>query len=166
MWNKRARPAGVTLVELIVALVIIAVAVVGLTAALTRSNRVSADPLLQQQKIAIAEGLMGEILLKPFTPPPVDNSTPGVRNSFDDVGDFDKYGLDLPTHTTPIVGIADVDGNPVPGLGAYSVVVALDRTTPLTNIPGGNVIKITITVRRTGDNPEDAFVLTGWRTKP
>jgi MSHA pilin protein MshD len=155
--------AGVTLIELIVAIVIIGVAIAGLTAALTRSNRVSADPLIEQQKIAIAESLMGEILLKPFT---VDAGpiTAGVRNSFNDVYDFNKYGLDASNN--PVYGITDVDGNAIAALASYGAAVVIDKTTPITNVPANSVMKITITVRRTGDNPEDAFVLTGWRTKP
>lgn len=159
----RTRHAGVTLVELIVAIVIIGAAMAGLTAALTRSNRVSVDPLILQQKIAIAENLMGEILLKPYAVNDNPAITRGIRDTYNDIVDYDKYGL---VADNPVYGITDVDGAPIAGLDTYSAVVNVDRATPISNVPKGDVMTITITVRHKGDADGDQFVLTGWRTKP
>jgi len=162
--RRGRRQAGVTLVELIVAIVIIGAAMAGLTAALTRSNRVSADPLILQQKVAIAESLMGEILLKPFA----DDATAitaGVRDTYNDVYDFNGYGIDKTTNL-PMYGITDASNANIPGLETYAATVAVDRTTAITGVPSGSVMTITITVRRSGEDPADAFVLTGWRTQP
>ena len=162
MWNSAfRRQAGVTLVELIVALVIVGAALAGLVAVLARSNTASADPLLLQQKVAIAESLMGEILLKPYA---VDATpiTAGVRETYNDVQDFNGYGL---ANGQVVYGIRDVDNNAIPGLETYGVAVDVTAVA-LTNVPNGDALKITITVTHQGDAAGDAFVLTGWRTKP
>jgi MSHA pilin protein MshD len=159
--SPRRRRRGITLVELIVAMVIVGATIAGLTAAIAASNRASADPLVLQQKEAIAESLMGEILLKPFN----ENTTPSnpaVRDSYQWVSDFDKYGVDA--NGNPIVGIVDVDGTPIAGLENYAVTV---RVVPvaLTGVPATDAVQITITVSRAGDSAADNFVLTGWRTR-
>lgn len=165
MWNDtrtaRRRPAppsaGVTLVELIVAIVIVAIALGGLVAAFRIANRGSADPLILQQKVAIAESLMGEILLKPYsvTKNPV---TPNVRDNYLGTMDFDGYGAGL-------AGIRDVDNNPIAGLQSYNVAVAVSAVTLPTNAT--SALKITVSVSYAADSgPQDAFVLTGWRTPP
>lgn len=166
MSNKRAQPrvlrrsAGVTLVELIIAMVIIAAALGGLVAAFSTGNRASADPLILQQKVAIAESLMGEILLKPYTLNTI-LPTPNVRDTFLDVRDFNDYGKGLS-------GIRDAKNNPIAGLESYNVLVSVPMADDVQKLSAGTPnLKITITVTYKMDaRPEDAFVLTGWRTPP
>lgn len=158
--RMRRRSAGVTLVELIIAMVIIAAALGGLVAAFSTGNRASADPLILQQKVAIAESLMGEILLRPYGL----NTTaynPIVRDTFIDVRDFDGYGKNLS-------GIRDAKNNPIAGLESYNVTVSVPLDDTLSKLKAGTPnLKITITVTYKMDaRPEDAFVLTGWRTPP
>src|SRR2546429_9538208 len=62
-----SRARGVTLLELIVFIVIVSTAVVGILTALDVSNRLSADPMIQKQALAIAEALLEEVQLQPFT---------------------------------------------------------------------------------------------------
>ena len=66
MLNKLRRSAGVTLVELIVALVIMGVALAGMVAVYTATTRASVDPVIVQQMQAIADNMMEEILMKPL----------------------------------------------------------------------------------------------------
>jgi len=61
------RPRGVTLVELIVFMVIVGVAMAGLFAAFNTITKGSADPQVRKQVLAIAESLMEEVQLMPFT---------------------------------------------------------------------------------------------------
>jgi MSHA pilin protein MshD len=61
------RSRGVTLVELIVFMVIVAVALAGLFGAFSTMTRGSADPQVRKQVLAIAESLMEEVQLMPFT---------------------------------------------------------------------------------------------------
>ena len=64
---KRRLARGVTLVELIVFIVIVATSVVGILTALDLSNRSGTDPMVQKQALAIAEALLEEVQLQPFT---------------------------------------------------------------------------------------------------
>lgn len=154
MWNKRQ--AGVTLVELIVAMVIITVGIAGMTVAFTRTANNSADPLVQKQMAVIAEGIMEEILLKPF-----DSTNPGLpllRSQFNDVQDFQGYGLNA-AGTAPVLGITDVNGTAIPGLETYAVEVRIVQ--PATLLSDGVVaLQIRVTVTRGAFSYE----LTGWRT--
>jgi len=65
--TSRHRSRGVSLVELIVSIVILSVAVAGVLAAMNMSVRTSVDPMVQKQALAIAEALMEEVQLQPFT---------------------------------------------------------------------------------------------------
>ena len=58
---------GFTLVEMLIAIVVIGVGLAGVLVAFNTSVRASADPLLQRQMLAIAEGLLEEALSRPFT---------------------------------------------------------------------------------------------------
>jgi len=61
------RAPGVTLVELVVFIVIVGVALAGLFAAFNTITAASADPQVRKQVLAIAESLMDEVALLPFT---------------------------------------------------------------------------------------------------
>src|SRR5713226_6913010 len=67
---RRHRPRaehGISLVELIVCIVIVGIAVAGVVGALSMATRASADPMIQKQALAIAEALLEEVQLQPFT---------------------------------------------------------------------------------------------------
>lgn len=61
-----ARQRGVTLVELVIAIVIVGIAAAALYSAMASITARSADPLLRQQSLMIAEACMEEILGHPF----------------------------------------------------------------------------------------------------
>jgi MSHA pilin protein MshD len=63
----RFAQAGISLIELIMFIVIISVGLAGILSVMTVTTRASADPMLRKQAIAIAESLLEEIELQPFT---------------------------------------------------------------------------------------------------
>ena len=150
MSNRFRRNAGVTLVELIVALVIMGVALAGMVAVYTATTRSSVDPVIVQQMQAIADNMMEEILMKPYAKGPGG----GARINFDDVRDYDGY------KTT---GITDVEGNAIPGLERYSVVVEAREFVLTGVLTSADSLRVTVTVSMPGTN---SIVLTGWRTNP
>jgi len=78
---------GATLIELIITIVIISVALTGVLSVMNISTRHSADPVIQQQAIAIAESYLEEILLLPVTDP--DGINIGeTRATFDNIDDY------------------------------------------------------------------------------
>ena len=108
---------------------------------------------------AIADNMMEEILMKPFT------ATPGqtARIDFDDVHDYHQY--DSGTQ-----GITDVEGNVIAGLERYRVVVGVSTSGGLPGVPSEHALKVTVTVsdmRAVDPNdPNSKLTLTGWRTNP
>lgn len=154
MSIRRAQ-SGFTLIELIVAIVIISIGVVGVLAAYISSVRGSADAVVGKQLVSIAEEMMEEVLLKPHA---VNGGAPtnaltacGVdasRAAFDDIRDYNGY------QTT---GICDIDGGAVAGLTGYGVAVQVQTV----NFGGiANALRVTVTARRGAQS----FVLDGFRT--
>ena len=158
MSNRFTRSAGVTLVELIVALVIMGVALAGMVAVYTATTRSSVDPVIVQQMQAIADNMMEEILMKPFAKGPGT----GARINYDDVRDYQGY--DSGTQ-----GIPDVEGNVIAGLERYRVVVAVAESGGLPNVPSADALLVSVTVtdmRAAASDPSGKITLTGWRTNP
>ena len=56
-----------TLIELIIFIVIVSVALVGILTVLNFTARTSADPMIRKQALAIAEAVLEEVMLQPFT---------------------------------------------------------------------------------------------------
>ncbi len=142
---------GLTLIELVVAITIVAVAATALLGALSTITARGADTMVRQQAVALAEAYLEEILLQPVAAPP-GVATPTVRADFNDVDEYNGL-LD--------VGARDQFGNPLPGLAGYTVSVAVVQTTALTGIGAGNARRIDISVT----DPTGVLVsLSGYRT--
>ena len=155
--RPRQRAAGFTLVEMIVAIVIISVGLTGVLLAFSTAVKSSADPLIHKQMLAVAEEMMEEILLKPYavsgTKPANTRRSCGAassRTGFDDLRDYDGY------QTT---GICDIDGMTVAGLDAYNVGVEAQQVTT-----GWEGIADTVHVTVTVEHGNEKLLLQGWRT--
>jgi MSHA pilin protein MshD len=150
MSNKR-RMAGVTLVELVVAMVIVGIALAGLMTVYNRASIASADPLITQQMLAIGETMMEEVMLKPYES---TTGTKSTRAQYDALDDYASYAKQT---------VTDVDGNAIAGLERYRVAVTVGPAgQPLPGIATADVKRIVVTVWNGNQN----LVLTGWRTKP
>lgn len=127
---KRQCNAGFTLIELVIAISLIGIALLGVTYSLQFSVRYSADPLWQSKTLSLAKAYTEEILAQPFdedsphgslSPCSVctastqlgpDNERRGKGiNQFDDVDDYN--GLNEETH--------NVLGEPREGYKNYHV---------------------------------------------
>jgi len=153
--RTRSKMAGVTLIELIIAMVIVGAALAGLVAAYNRANIASADPLVTQQMLAVAETMMEEILQKPFTG--ADPGKPASRVLYDEIGDYNGYAQ---------TGIVNVNGDPMAGLENYTVQVVVDRPSDpgvpaISGVNTGAARRIQVQVSAPG---AATVVLTGWRT--
>ena len=148
MSNKHHQ-SGMTLIELIVAIVIIAVGLAGVLSVFNTNVRASADPMVQKQLLAIAEGMLDEVMLLPYTAG-TGTGTGCVREAFDDIGDFAAY------NSQPI---CDLEGNTI--LSGYSVSVAVVDATLGMELTGETSKKITVTVQR---NANESVSLISWRT--
>lgn len=135
-FDKLKCRQGFTLIELIVAMVVISVALVGVLSVINYTTAHSADPVLRQQAIAIAEAYMEEIALKSYADPDVDGEA--TRDLYDDVDDYDGLADS---------GARDQTDTPISGLEAYLVDVSV--AAPQDFGPGGSGVtgkKIVVTV--------------------
>jgi MSHA pilin protein MshD len=150
MSNKH-RMAGVTLVELVVAMVIVGVALAGLVSVYNRASIASTDPLITQQMLAIGETMMEEVMLKPYDS---TTGTKSTRAQYDALDDYASYAKQA---------VTDVDGNAIAGLERYRVAVTVGPAgQTLPGVATTDVKRIVVTVW----NGDQNLVLTGWRTKP
>ena len=144
---KRRKSAGLSLVELIVFIVIVSAAVAGVLGALSISTRSSADPLIHKQALAIAEAILEEVQLQPFTYCDPDDAQAATAQSatvptgcattaegmgaegetrysstvpFDNVNDYDGFD----SNTAPS-GIRNIEGTLIAGLDGYRVRVSV-----------------------------------------
>jgi MSHA pilin protein MshD len=152
--NTAGSEAGVTLVELVLAILILAVALAGVLSVFDLTTRHSADPMVREQARAVAEAYLEEVVLQPFADPsPGGDESGEARGSFDDVDDYD--GLED-------VGVRDQTGTPVPGLGDYRVTVAV-LPEALDDVPAQHARRITVTVTPL-DSPRLAVTMSAFRT--
>ena len=133
------RSGGFTLIEIIIAIVVIAAALTGIFAAIINSTARSADPMIQTQAVIIAETYLEEAMLKAFTDPDGTAEGCGVsRDQWDDVQDYNC--LASPTSVT------DQTGNTLPGLAAYRISMSVTDQT----VAGAAVRRIEARVTHTG----------------
>src|SRR5690606_5990048 len=109
LLKKPTSQRGMTLVELIITIVIIGIAATALFSAMASITGRSADPMLRQQSLAIAEGYLEEILLQDYAT--ALNPCTG-RACFNDVRDYQDLD-DRPPQ--------DMENNVISGLDHYRV---------------------------------------------
>jgi MSHA pilin protein MshD len=176
---------GISLIELVMFIVIVSVGVVGILSVMNITTQNSADPMLRKQALSIAESLLEEIQLQPFTfcdPDDANVTTataavigaagcattveaagiePGETRYaiplFDNVNDYHNFSLPA------VPGIRDITGANVAGLAGYSATVTVVGTA-LGAIPAADSLLITVTVTPPS-GAADNIVLNAYRTR-
>ncbi|MDX1519116.1 MAG: prepilin-type N-terminal cleavage/methylation domain-containing protein [Gammaproteobacteria bacterium] len=180
---------GVTLIELIIAIVIISLATAGIMLLISDTTRRSGDPLLTEQASAIAQAYMEEIQTKQFCDPDWDHDgvppnntdcpvhcvasactvckglgsgwTTETRPTYDDVCDYSAISGEVPTSQ---------NGATVNGLGQYQVSVSIDSSASATIGPAGNVLSgnagqvVLINVTVSHPAMENDVIVSGYRS--
>lgn len=151
--KPRKRPAqfGFSLIEVIVAMLLISVGVLGMLSAMNTLVKGSADPMVRKQAIAVAESLLEEIALKDFTNP-TGGYTGTDRAQFDDVSDYAGYAT---------TGIVDISGTAIGGLSSYNISSVTVANAALGSIASSEAKLITVTVTAPGG---EAISMSTYRT--
>ena len=139
---------GFTLVEMIVAIVILGVGLAGVMVAFSTAVRGSADPVIHQQLLAIAEEMIEEIQLKPYAASPNGAPAGCARDTYNDVADYNGYAPGK---------VCTVDGTEVAALAGYAVGVRVSSAT-LGGV--GEALRIVVTASK----GSQSLSLVGWRT--
>ena len=130
------RQTGTTLIELVIAIVIISIASSAVLMALSTSVAQSADPMIRHQAVAIAEAYLEEISLKSFVDPDgVDGE--GSRDLYDDVDDYNGL-VDNGARNQFNVAIAD--------LSDYTVSVTVTASSALPSIAATDLFLINVQI--------------------
>lgn len=149
-----SRQSGMTLIELIVAIVIIGIGLAGVLLAFNATVRHSADPMVRKQMSAIAEEMMEEILLKPFAVTAPNPPFAGcARLTYNDVRDYNGYSA---------ANICDIDGAVV--LSGYGVSVSVSPPAALPVALSGVAASDQLTIRVDVTHGSESHALVGWRT--
>ncbi len=186
---KRREERGISLIELIVFMVVVGAAVAGVLIALNQASKGSADPMIEKRALAIAEAMLEEVQLMPFTYcDPDDANAESALNAgacaatAEGIG---PEGVDAPPtgpaetrtgtvrafdnvndyHGFFMNGITDIDGAAIAGLGAYRADVTV-AAQALGTIPSSDSQLITVTVTWPISGPTSVTVsLQGYRVR-
>lgn len=172
---------GLTLIELVIFIAVVSIGVAGILSMMNLSTRHSADPFPQKQALAMAESMLEEIMLQPFTYCDPDDANAATATStadcasqveqngpepgetryaepyFDNVNDYAGFSMG-PANG----GVRTIANDPQPLLSAYTVSVAIAPAGASLGLPANDALEIQ--VRVTGPVNTDV-TLTGIRTR-
>ncbi len=141
--NRQCRSShmlGASLIELIMFIVIVGVALAGITLVLNTTNKNSADPLLRKQAMAAASSLLEEVELQDFISASGVTTAVTTANratTYHIVSDYNGYAT---ADIYPLGGLT-----PAAGLQSYNVSVAIIPTA-LGSIAAASAVMINVTV--------------------
>jgi len=180
----RRPQCGLSLIELLLFIIVVGIALAAMLKVFVTATTASSDPLIHRQQLAIAESLLREVELMPFTfcdpaAPNVDTAAAATTAAcggpveaigpeanetrygpvyFNNVNDYAGFSM---------TGIRDVTNTAIAGLSGYSASIAV-QPFALDNVPSGEALRITVTVVGPGDDLtrlRDPIRLQGWRTR-
>ncbi|GAB3544522.1 hypothetical protein GCM10027343_19790 [Noviherbaspirillum agri] len=179
-WGGRQR--GISLIETILFIVIVGVGVAGLASVMSSTVKHSADPMIRKQALAVAESLLEEIMLQPFTTCDPDAYDPAsgtcaavealgpetisgvkearhsVDNPFDNVSDYHGFKMD-----SGIFAVTD-GTQKITGLGDYKAEVRIAEVGNSFGLAGAadasRALKINVQVTQPDG---ETITLTGYR---
>jgi len=153
---------GMTLIELIVFIVIVGVALAGVLTVLDHTSRNSANPMVRKQALAIAEAILEEVMLQPFTwcDPDDPQAATAISNAVGPTGCTNAATVEVigteggetrGSAVTPWDNVSDYDGLATTaniaggGAAAYNATVTVAESA-LNGIAATEALLITVTV--------------------
>ena len=173
MNKPHRKSCGFTLIELVLAIVILSIGVTAFVALINQTVRHSADPMVNSQANAIAQAYLEEIMLSNFCDPDLTSDCPTdcaaacnvctafssqvgeTRATFDDVCDYNS----LPDNI-----VRNRFGTQITPLNDYTVTVQVDDTgVTLDGLSSNNGQVVRIDVNITHANGADVSI-SGYKT--
>lgn len=152
MIKSRKQQCAMTLIEVVMSIVIVAIAVSSVLGVLSSNVQHSADALVVSQAVSIAEAYIEEVSLKAFSDPDgLDGET--LRVDFDDADDYNGL-IDG--------GAVDQFGNAIAGLEGYTIGVTVQGSAALPNIAATDALRIDV---RVTFDPYVDYTLTAYKTR-
>lgn len=170
--------AGISLIEVVIFILVMGIGVIGLLRLMNSTVLRSADPLLQKQALVVAESLLEEVMLQPYTVcdpaaydpttgtctqaegpgPETIGGTPQTRYSpttpFNNVNDYHNF-----TMNAGIYAISD-GATVIPGLEKYTANVTVTEVGGEFGLAAGEAVRVNIRVT----NPAgEEVALSGYR---
>jgi len=140
-----------TLIELVIAITVVAIGATSILGAITSVASHSADSMIEQQAVSIAQAYLEEIqqrwVIDPYGTPPNTG-----RGSWDTVDQYNGLAD---------VGAHDQFGNAIAALAAYNVAVSVVASSALTGVASSGARRIDVTVTYA---PNVTVKLSGYRT--
>lgn len=174
-----SRQRGLSLVELVIFIVVLGIGIAALAVIYNQLTLASVDPTVRKQAVAIANSLMEEIQLRPFTycdpddaavftaanaaacgtPENIGIEGPETRYGptlYDNVSDYDGFGM--------AGSIQDITSSTIAGLSGYSAAVAIANGGAdfPAGVPADEALRITVTVNGPANTQ---VVLQGYRLR-
>lgn len=159
--RRAARQRGLSLIELVVFIVVVAIGLTGIMSVLILTSEKSSDPMVRKQGIAVAEAMLEEVLLKSFAgacpslPLTCTVNLPADRQNYTSVDHYNNW------NQPGVNSLADPTGPYIYGLENYRVrvTVAFEALGDI-SLASNNARSITVRV----DGSGETFTLVGYRT--
>lgn len=190
--STRARARGLSLLEVVVFIVVLGVAFAGMLILYNQVTRASVDPIVRKQALAVAQSLLEEIELMPYTYCDPDDANVYTATSaavgptgcaatvegvgteggegryanprFDNVSDYNGFCMGPGTPVCADALITTAAGTAITQLADYRVEVAIAQITGAELIPAMPLdAGLRITVTATHAPTATAIALTGYR---
>ncbi|MCC7546777.1 MAG: type II secretion system protein [Burkholderiales bacterium] len=186
------RERGLTLIEMIVFILVVSIALTAVLLAMNRTTSRSSDPLVRKQALAIAEGLLEEVQLMPYTYCDADDAhvttaraatvdatdAAQCASTADAIGPeagetrysasapFDHVGdyAEFDTASATPSGVRDITGSH-DGPAGYAASVSVQQSAlgnASYSVPGTSSVLVTVTVTGPGN---ESVRLQGYRTR-
>jgi MSHA pilin protein MshD len=159
--SYRRRQSGLSLVELVMFIIIVSVGVAGILSVMNVTTQSSADPMLRKQALSIAESLLEEIQLQPFTYCDPTDANAATANSAADCasipevsgpeGSQSRYSISDPFNNVndyagfSMAGIRGLDNAVIAGLENYAATVSITNAAVGT-VPSDASLRIDVRV--------------------
>jgi MSHA pilin protein MshD len=174
-----SRERGLSLIEVVIFIVVLGIGIAALAVIYNQLTLASVDPVVRKQAVAIANSLMEEIQLRPFTYCDPDDAAVftaanpaacGTQENIGTEGPETRYGPTFFDNVSDYAGfsmagsIQDITNSSITGLAGYSALVAIANggaDFPLA-VPAAEALRITVTVTGPANTQ---VVLQGYRLR-